>query len=133
MCLHNYSENLAKIFVLWVFRELNDNYLMLLISKLSERHALVWEFISTLQIKPYTYMYIYHKRQQLSERKVSRFAGFNPNVGKTFTVYTLIVKKAIAQLKICWENFCGSSKICKNHEIFLSLNFCYYAIIKSNS
>ena len=71
---------------------------MLLISKLSGRHALVWEFISTLQT---IYMYIYHKRQKLSERKVSRFAGFNPNVGKTFTVYTLIVKKAIAQLKIC--------------------------------
>ena len=46
--------------------------------------------------------------------KVSWFTGFHLNVGKTFVAFTpiiwIVLKKAIAQLKIHWESFCGSSK-----------------------
>ena len=66
---------------------------------------------------------MYRKRQKLSERKVSWFTGFHPNVGKTFVAFisTVWKGKSIAQLNIRWENFCGSSKI---HKTFLPLNFC---------
>ena len=70
-------------------------------------------------------MHKYFERQKLSNRKVSQLTGFHPNVRKTLAVFALsirkLLKKAIAQLNICRENFCGSSKIRKT---FLSLNFC---------
>ena len=54
--------------------------------------------------------------------------GFHLNVGKTFADLTSFIlnvpKKAIAQ-KIHKENFHVSSKICKNRETFLMLNFCH--------
>ena len=45
---------------------------------------------------------IYCKQQKLSERKVSQFTRFYPNVRKTFAVFgSFVLKKAIAQLNIC--------------------------------
>ena len=45
----------------------------------------------------------YRKQQKLSERKVLRFTGFHPNVGKTFTVVTSsewkVLKKTNTQLR----------------------------------
>ena len=67
----------------------------------------------------------YCKRQKLSERKLSRFTGIHPNVGKTFMIFMWKgLKEAIVQLNIRRENFRASPKICKNRETFLSLNFC---------
>ena len=37
----------------------------------------------------------YRKQQKLSGRKVSRFTGFHPNVGKIFTVFTSFVWKEL--------------------------------------
>ena len=70
----------------------------------------------------------YCKRKRLSEIKVLQFPRFHPHIGTTFVVFGLsvwkVLKKAIAQLNIWWENFCSSSKIRENCETFLSLNFC---------
>ena len=68
---------------------------------------------------------IYCKQQELSERKVSRFTGFHPNVGKLllYACELKVLKKAIAQ-NIRRENFRVSPKIHKNRKTFLSCNFC---------
>ena len=69
----------------------------------------------------------YCKRQKLSKRKVSQFTGFHSIVGNTFAFLALsalkVLRKNIAQ-KILRENFLVSSKILKNRETFLPLNFC---------
>ena len=40
-----------------------------------------------------------------------------------------VLKKAIAEVNICQENFHNSSKICKNRKTFLSLDFCHLRYI----
>ena len=61
------------------------------------------------------------KRQRLSERKVSLFTGFHPNVVKPFPVFALsawtVLKKAIGEPNISQENFCILLKL-------MSLNSC---------
>ena len=76
----------------------------------------------------------YRKQKKLSERKVLRFTGFHPNVGKTFTVFTSFVwkelKKAITVLNIRQENFRASPNIRENHKTFFSrLTFVVYGIL----
>ena len=81
------------------------------------------------------FMTKYHKRLKLSKRKVSQFTGFHSNVGKTYadlvSSILKVLKKAIAQ-KIHWENFRILSKICKNLEIFLTLNLAMSFMIICN-
>ena len=58
----------------------------------------------------------YHKKQKLSERKVSWFTGFHLNVWKAFTVTVLhlcekVLKKANTRLSIHWKTFAMLPKI----------------------
>ena len=64
-------------------------------------------------------------------RKVSQLTGFDQNVGKTFTqllLHLYELKKATAQLNICWENL-RFVKIHESCKTFLLFNFCRVATI----
>ena len=71
----------------------------------------------------------YRKQQKLSNRKVSRFTGIHPNVGRF--CFICIESAAVAQ-SIRRENFRGSSKIHENREGFLLRSFCgtYVCIVE---
>ena len=75
------------------------------------------------------FLYTYRKRLKLNERKVSRPTGFHP-LGKcmeNFCGFCFIgTEKAIAQLKIHQENFCGLSKFAKTAKLFSRLTFVVY-------
>ena len=92
-------------------------------------NCLNWTFDKNKLAKVFSRLAFYHKRQNSSNRKILWFSGFHPNVGKTFAVSTStvwkVLKKAIVQLNIHQENFCGLLKIPENCKAFLSLNFCY--------
>ena len=47
----------------------------------------------------YQSIYICHKRQKLSKRKVFRFTGFYPNVEKASTIFAMSVLKVLPMLK----------------------------------
>ena len=70
--------------------------------------------------------YTVNDKSYINDRKVSLFTGFHPIIGKTFTVFASsackMLKKAIAQLYLWWENFCrltfvayGNCILIKNH------------------
>ena len=71
--------------------------------------------------------YTVNDKSYINDRKVALFTGFHPIIGKTFTVFASsackMLKKAIAQLYLCWENFCDSSKKPQN---FCRLTFVAY-------
>ena len=68
----------------------------------------------------------YRKRQKLSERKVLRFTGFHPNVGKAFAVFASSVLKVPIGQSISREIFHNLLTIHENHEAFLSRSFFVY-------
>ena len=58
-------------------------------------------------VNVYACMHIctYHKQKKLSERKLSQFSGFYPNLVKTFAFYYVCFESAVITQSICRENF----------------------------
>ena len=66
----------------------------------------------------------------LSKRKILRFTGFHSKLLRVLLyLYWKCWRKPLLE-KIYQENVRVSLKICKNHETFLSLNFCHFRYTK---
>ena len=75
--------------------------------------------------------YLYHKQQKLSERKVSRFTGFHPNLGKTCTVFALSLWKVLKSHCLT-EHLSGKLlHFVKNLQKLKALLFCLWYKIRS--
>ena len=75
------------------------------------------------------YPKIYHKRQNLSERKSLQFSGFHPDVGKTVAVFALpVIESANCSTEHLTGKLSGFSKIPENYEFFYRSTFAVYSI-----
>ena len=70
---------------------------------------------------------MYRKLQKLSERKVSQFTGFHPNVGKTFAVFAPSVLKVLPLLQaFVGKTFTIHQKLAKTVKLFSHVVFVIY-------